>query len=712
MSLGQLLAKIEGYNPRADLEIVQTAYKYSALVHKGQTRSSGEPYVTHPLAVAELIADMRLDVPTVVTGLLHDTVEDTLATVDDIQEKFGTEVAALVDGVTKISQLEGTSQEAARADTLRKMFLASAQDIRVLLVKLADRAHNMRTLGHLKPEKQERIAKETLDLYAPLAHRMGVHWLKAEFEETGFRTLFPEQHDEVCEKLSLHRLQREGYIGEITSLLGKRLRERGVETEVSGRTKGVYSIYKKMNEQSLKYDDIYDVVAFRLLVDSELECYDGLGIVHTSFPPVPGRFRDYVALPKANRYQSLHTTVIGPYGERMEVQIRTHEMHRVAQYGIAAHWKYKSPDGEEQSEQERYLWLSQILEWQQHLDDPHEYLSSVKEDLFAEEVYVFTPKGETRTFRKGDTVLDFAYRIHSEVGDHSAGARVNGKLVPLRYALQQGDTVEIVTTADAVPTREWLKYVRSPRARERILAWIRHDERTKAIALGQELLDRDLKRRQLDLARLRREGRMPELLREFQRDDEDKLFEAVGYGRVTTRQVLEFLLPGEPETSSRARRGLNRLLGMLDRQPKPLVVGDDIDESMVRYGKCCEPLAGEPVVGFVTRGRGVTVHSKDCPRLEHTDPERFVEVNWRKGARALGRVKIEVVSRDRPALLANLSQAIASSGANIDKAQVRTLGADATSTFEVILASADELARMDRNLRRVPGVRGVRRMFG
>jgi GTP pyrophosphokinase len=693
--------------------MVQSAYEFSAKVHRDQKRLSGEPYLTHPLAVAGIIADLRLDVPTVVTGLLHDTVEDTLTTLEQIEAAFGTEVATLVDGVTKISLLEASNREEAEAQTIRKMFLASARDIRVLLVKLADRAHNLRTIDHLPEDKRLRIAQETREIYAPLAHRLGINWLKSEFEEASFRLLNPAEHSEIRERLALRRLQREGYIREICNLLSKRMREGGIEAEVGGRSKSAYSIYRKMREQGLHYDDVYDVVAFRVIVDTTRECYDALGLVHTNWRPVPGRFRDYIALPKSNMYQSVHTTVIGPYGERMEVQIRSRDMHRVAEFGIAAHWKYKAANGDGAAEADRFEWLQQLLEWQQHLDDPETYLRTVKEDLFDEEVVVFTPQGEQKTLPKGATVVDFAYLIHSEVGNHCAAGRVNGQLVALRYRLEAGDTVEVITTDDAKPTREWLKFVHTPRARDRIVAWIRQEEKTKAMALGRILIERDLVRFHLDLPRLRREGRMADLLRHFGREDEDTLLESVGYGRVRTKQIIDFLLPGAASEPPQRRAGLRTLFGLLESRSKRgegvlLKGGDDL---MIRFGQCCQPLPGEEIIGFLTRGRGVTVHSTSCDRLTGTDTERRVEVEWERGAKAPRRVRLEVTSRDRPGLLAGMSQAIASAGINIDRAYVRTT-ADGTAqnVFEMTLLTADDLERVTRNLRRVPGIRDIRRL--
>jgi guanosine-3',5'-bis(diphosphate) 3'-pyrophosphohydrolase len=715
MNVGELVQKVCGYHETADVDMVTRAYEFSARCHSGQIRKSGEPYVVHPLAVAAIIADMRLDVPTVVTGLLHDTVEDTLATLDEIDGNFGAEVAQLVDGVTKISLLEAESPEAAEAQTLRKMFLASARDIRVLLVKLADRAHNMRTIEHLSSERQQAIAQQTLDLYAPLAHRLGIYWLKAEFEDLSFRVLHQREYREIADNLALRRLQRESYIAEVATIMAKRLRESGIEATVTGRSKSAYSIYQKMRKQGLHYDDVHDVVAFRVLVDSERDCYDALGIIHKGWHPVPGRFRDYLALPKANRYQSLHTTVIGPYGERMEVQIRTHEMHRVAEFGIAAHWKYKAPDAAAEQEEERFEWLHQLLDWQQHLDDPRKFLHTLKEDLFADEVVVFTPKGHQRTFVLGATVVDFAYGIHSEVGDHCAAARVNGQLVPLRYQLQPGDTVEVITTRDQRPSRDWLKFVKTPRARERIVASIKHEDRLRARALGRELVERDLERYGLGVEGLRNEGRLAGLLARFDRSDEDSLYESVGYGRLRTRQIIEFLEPERAEEEARRRIGFRgRLLGLIDRQRRAGGSGVVLrggSEEIVRFGKCCQPLPGEQIVGFMTRGRGVTVHASECERLADMDPDRRVEVSWEKGARAARTVRLEVTARNQRGLLARMSQAITSSGVDISRAFVRTTGeGKAINVFEMTLSSDDELARVRRSLLRVPGVKQVQRL--
>src|SRR5262245_19562385 len=469
MTITDLIDRVRGYSgPQAPIDTLQQAYDFSAEVHRGQRRLSGEPYLTHPLQVAGIIADMRLDVASVATGLLHDTVEDTLATLPQIGKLFGDEIATLVDGVTKIGQINFTSREEKQAENFRKMLLAMARDIRVILVKLADRTHNMRTLNALDHARQLDIAQETLDIYAPLAHRLGIYGIKSELEDAALRYLHPEVYYQLKRSVAKKKTERERYTKEVLTVLSRRLAEGGLEAEVTGRPKHFFSIYQKMQTQNLLFDQIFDLVAFRILVDTVGECYEALGVVHNAWKPVPGRFKDYIALPKANGYQSLHTTVIGPNGQRIEIQIRSREMHRVAEYGVAAHWKYKQPGTVGTDDGQRFGWLRQMLEWQQHLQDPQEFLRSVKEDLFTEEVFVFTPKGDLLNFPVGATIIDFAYRIHSEVGQHCAGARVNGRIVPLRYQLQSGDTVEIITTPSQQPSKDWLKLAKTSRARARI----------------------------------------------------------------------------------------------------------------------------------------------------------------------------------------------------------------------------------------------------
>jgi GTP pyrophosphokinase len=714
MTITELVDRVRGYHPTAQLDAIQKAYEFSAAVHKGQRRLSGEPYLTHPLQVAGIIADMRLDVPSVATGLLHDTVEDTLATLEQIEATFGGEIARLVDGVTKIGQISFTTREEKQAENFRKMLLAMARDIRVILIKLADRTHNMRTLGHLPPERQTEIAQETLDIYAPLAHRLGVYWIKSDLEDNALRFLHPEVYYQLKRNVAKKRADRERYIREVQSVLSRRLAEAGLEAETSGRPKHFYSIYEKMQAQNLLYDQIYDLVAFRVVVDSVGECYEALGVVHAHWKPVPGRFKDYIALPKANGYQSLHTTVIGPYGERMEVQIRSREMHRVAEYGVAAHWRYKTPgapDGPD--DDQRFAWLRQMLEWQQQLQDPQEFLRSVKEDLFTEDVYVFTPKGDLLSFPVGATVIDFAYRIHSEVGHHCGGARVNGKIVPLRYQLESGDTVEIITTSHQVPSKDWLKLVKTSRAKARIRTYVKSQQGVRSVAVGRQLLERDLARHQLDLATLSADGTLARVAAELQQRDPETLFASVGYGKITCPQVLARILPPE-EVERRRERGegrLQRLFRLVGRQAKSGVRVSGVEDVLVRFGKCCNPLAGERITGFITRGRGVTVHALECPKVLESDAERRIEVVWEDGKGSPRSVKVEVVCVDRPGLLAAMSKAISSAGINIARAQVHAVGdRKAQNTFEVMVTSIDELNRVMRNLGRVRGVMKVGRV--
>jgi guanosine-3',5'-bis(diphosphate) 3'-pyrophosphohydrolase len=712
MTIGELVERVRGYTPTAPVEILQKAYEFSAGVHKGQRRASGEPFLTHPLQVAGIIAEMRLDVPSVATGLLHDTVEDTLATLAEVEERFGGEIAGLVDGVTKIGQITFTTREEKQAENFRKMLLAMARDIRVILIKLADRTHNMRTLGHLAPERQVEIAQETLDIYAPLAHRLGINWIKSDLEDNALRFLHPEVYYQLKRSVAKRKAEREKYIREVIAVLTKKLGEAELEAEVSGRPKHFYSIYEKMQAQNLLYDQIYDLVAFRIVVDSASECYEALGVVHANWKPVPGRFKDYIALPKANGYQSLHTTAIGPYGERIEIQIRTREMHRVAEYGVAAHWRYKKP-GTAEDDSQRFAWLRQMLEWQQQLQDPQEFLRSVKEDLFTEEVFVFTPKGDLLNFPVGATVIDFAYRIHSEVGQHCAGARVNGRIVPLRYQLQSGDTVEIVTTTNQAPSKDWLKLVKTSRAKARIRAYVKAQQSSRSVAVGREILERDLARHQLDYAKLRGDGTLRRVAEELGEKDDDTLIASVGYGKVTAQQVLARILPAEEleRRRDKAEGRLQRLFRLVSRQTKSGVQVSGVEDVLVRFGKCCSPLPGERITGFITRGRGVTVHALDCPKVLESDPQRRIEVQWEDGKGTPRAVKVEVTCVDRPGLLAAMSKAISSAGINISRAHVHALGdRKAQNVFEVMVASAEELNRVMRNLGRVRGVMKVARV--
>ncbi|MEA2624237.1 MAG: diphosphokinase / guanosine-3,5-bis(diphosphate) 3-diphosphatase [Candidatus Binatota bacterium] len=714
MTLPDLIHRVQSYHPSADVGLLSRAYEFSADVHKGQKRLSGEPYLTHPLEVAGIIADLKLDVPSVATGLLHDTVEDTLTTLGEIEKHFGSEIATLVDGVTKIGQINFTSREERQAENFRKMILAMARDIRVILVKLADRAHNMRTLAHVPPEKQQDISQETLDIYAPLAHRLGINWLKSELEDDSLRWLHPEVYYQLKRLVAKKKDEREKYIKEVIGVFSKKLEEASLEAEIFGRPKHFYSIYQKMQRHNLLYDQVYDLVAFRVIVDSLRECYEALGVVHANWKPVPGRFKDYIALPKANLYQSLHTTVIGPYGERMEVQIRTEEMHRIAEHGIAAHWRYKGSSALSTEDAQRFAWLKQLVEWQQHLQDPQEFLQSVKSDLFSEEVYVFTPKGDLWNFPDGSTVIDFAYRIHSEVGHHCTGARVNGRVVPFRYRLQSGDTVEIITTPQQTPSKDWLKFVKTSRASARIRSWIKAQQRTRSVALGRELLERDLDRHSLALGRLRKDGRLEAVAKELGVKDEEALLAGIGYGRLTTHQVLVRVLPADRlgEPAAKSEGALQKLFRLVARTQTPDGVRvSGIDDMLIRFGRCCSPLPGEAIAGFITRGRGVTVHAVSCPRVLESDSARRIDVVWDASEVVPRAAKIQVDCVDQPGMLAAISKVIGSSGINIARAEVRTDGDEkAVNTFELRVRHANDLNRVMREIGKVSGVLRVNRV--
>lgn len=706
--ISELVTKIQGYNPAADIEVIRQAYDFSATVHKGQKRLSGEPFLVHPMAVADIIADLKLDVPSVVGGLLHDTVEDTLTSLEEVKSIFGAEIATLVDGVTKLSRVNFTSRQEKQAENFRKMILAMAKDVRVILIKLADRTHNMRTLNHIPVDKQIRTAQETLDIYAPLAHRLGIAWVKDELEDLSLKYLHPEIYYQLKRNVAKKRVDREKYINEVISIIGKKLEEEGIEATVTGRSKHFYSIYQKMERENLLYDQIYDLVAFRIMVDTVRECYEAMGVVHAHWKPVPGRFKDYIALPKPNMYQSLHTTVIGPHGERVEIQIRTHEMHRVAEEGIASHWRYKDGKDFQFNEIQRFAWLRQLIEWQQNLQDPQEFLHSIKEDLFPEDVYVFTPRGDLLNFPKGATVIDFAYRIHSEIGHHCTGARINGQIVPLKYILRSGDMVEIITTHQQTPSRDWLKLVKTARAKSKIRNWIKSQQRDRSVALGREILEGDLSRYRLEYSALRREGRIEAIAKELGMKDEEALLASVGYGKITPRQVLVKLVPAEKLDAGkkRAKGALERLFRVVAGQKRGVGVSvKGVEDVLVRFARCCHPLPGEEITGFITRGRGVTVHVATCNTVLESDPQRKIEVNWQGDGSTPRPIRIEVSCVDKPGLLASISAAITSAEANIARAQVRTFpDQKALNTFEIMITNSEQLRRVLRNVLRVKGV--------
>jgi len=713
LRFNDVLERLITYNPHADTDLLRKAYVFSAKVHLGQVRLSGEPYLIHPLEVAGILTQMRLDVASVATGLLHDTMEDTLTTPEEIRENFGEEIAQLVDSVTKISQISLRSSEEDQAENFRKMILAMVKDIRVILIKLADRLHNMRTLKYHTLKKKLEIAQETLDIYAPLAHRLGIDWIKSELEDLAFQYLHPDIYEEIQHKIAKKEKERSRYIDEVNRTLMKKLYENHIEGEVTGRLKQTYSIYLKMKDQNIDLDQVYDITAFRVIVNTIKECYDVLGIIHSLWKPIPGKFKDYIGLSKENLYQSLHTAVIGPYGERIEIQIRTHDMHKVAEEGIAAHWKYKEGRAFDEADDKRFTWLRQLLEWQRDLKDDAEFIESVKVDLFPHEVYVFTPKGAVKEFPIGATPVDFAYSIHSEIGNHCVGAKVNGKIVPLKYEFRSGDTVEILTSPNQKPSKDWLKFVKTSRAKTKIRQWFKTEEREKSIALGKEILEKEFRKYNLQQTKLIKSGEFAKVASEFSFQGVDDLIAAVGYGKVTANQIIGKLLPQERlEQKEEQEEGrLKSLIQKITRtSPKDALLIKGIDNVMVRYAGCCNPLPGDKVVGFITRGRGVTIHSADCQNVVEEDPNRRVEVEWDSKKEYSYPVRIRIYSEDKKGLLAEISSSISSNEANITNARVDTTDdKKAISIFELEIRDLNHLKKVIKGLERIKGIHRVER---
>lgn len=704
--------KVRFYHPEPRIDLIEKAYVFSAQVHKGQLRLSGEPYLTHPMEVAALLADLKLDDVSVVTGLLHDTVEDTHASLDTIEEFFGQEVASLVDGVTKISKISFHASEEKQAENFRKMVLAMAKDIRVILIKLTDRLHNMRTLNFLPQEKAIESAQETLDIYAPLANRLGIFWMKSELEDLSLLYLHPEVYHDLEDKISSKEKETEKYVKEVMGVIKNELQEFDVKAEVQGRTKHLYSIYRKMQLQSLDFDQIYDLVGFRIMVESVRVCYETLGVIHSLWKPIPGRFKDYIAMPKANMYRSLHTAVIGPGGKRIEVQIRTQEMHHIAEQGIAAHWKYKEGKNIDKKDDEQFAWLRQLLEWQQDLKDPREFLDTVKIDLFPEEVYVFTPKGAVKQFPRGATAVDFAYSIHTEIGHHCAGARVNERLVSLKYQLKNGDIVEITTSPQHKPSKDWLRFVKTSRARTRINHWVKQEERSKSIELGREICEKEFRKQGLNFSKLSKKKVMGKYLSELKLKNEEELFASIGYGRISAKQFAhQFIPPEEVERGEREESKIKKVARKLIGKGKSGIIVKEIDNIMTRFGKCCNPLPGEKIRGYITRGKGVTIHSYDCIYIQGCDRERLIDVKWDQREKFVYPVKIEVTFVDKRGLLAAISSSISLAEANISNAYVRTQGDQkAVGTFEVGVNDLGHLRNVIKSVEKVKGVISVSRL--
>ncbi|MEW6379276.1 MAG: bifunctional (p)ppGpp synthetase/guanosine-3',5'-bis(diphosphate) 3'-pyrophosphohydrolase [bacterium] len=711
--ISDITEKVQSYIPSPDIDLIHRAYVFSAKVHKGQVRLSGEPYLTHPLEVSAILAELRLDEVTVAVGLLHDTVEDTLATENEIRELFGEEIVFLVNAVTKISQISFASHEEKQAENFRKMLLAMAKDIRVILIKLADRLHNMRTLEYLPREKQIRIARETMEIYAPFANRLGIAKVKSELEDLAFKYLEPEIFAELSRKLTEEIRHRQGIIDEAIKSIQTKLKEYNTEGTVTGRTKHLWSIYQKMKRKGITFEEVFDLMGIRIITGNVRDCYASLGLMHSIWTPLPGEFDDYIAMPKPNMYQSLHTVVIGPGGHPLEIQIRTYDMHRTAEEGIAAHWRYKEKEKLDKPYDERFVWLRQLMEWQQDLKDPTEFLHMMKVDLFHDEVYVFTPKGEVMGFPQDAITIDFAYAIHTQVGHTCVGAKVNGRMVPLRYRLKTGDIVEILTSPNHHPSRDWLKIVKTPRAIQRIKRWLKTEEKERCLTLGREILDKELAKYGLSFLKLQKKGELQKAAGRFGLVDADELIVDIAYGKISARQVLSELLPQEKLQPRPEPSKLQKVITRITQRKEEGVKIKGVDDVMARFAKCCNPVPGDKIVGFITRGRGVSVHRANCPNV---DPflygtERLIETTWDVKGNIPYQVEIHVRCAHKPGMLAKITAAISESEINIMTADVKATGDTyATCRFTLEITNLKQLEKVINSIKTIRDVIEVERV--
>ncbi|MFA4885110.1 MAG: bifunctional (p)ppGpp synthetase/guanosine-3',5'-bis(diphosphate) 3'-pyrophosphohydrolase [Desulfotomaculaceae bacterium] len=719
VSLEELIQQIKAYNPKADISVIKNAYEYAENAHREQKRFSGEPFIVHPLEVAKILAELELDQETIVAGFLHDVVEDTGITLENIKEKFGNEIALLVDGVTKLSRIEYKSKEEQQVENLRKMFLAMAKDIRVILIKLADRLHNLRTLKYQYVPKQREIAGETLEVFAPLAHRLGIYRIKWELEDLAFSYIEPEKYSELVEKIAKTRDKREEYIRLAISNLTDKLAAMGIEADIQGRPKHLYSIYGKMLKQQKDVDEIFDVMAVRCLVETVRDCYAALGIVHTMWTPIPGRFKDFVAMPKSNMYQSIHTTVIGPQGEPMEIQIRTREMHRTAEYGIAAHWRYKEGGKGDREFEKKLAWLRQLLEWQHDLGDAREFMESLKIDLFADSVFVFSPKGDVVELSAGSVPLDFAYRIHTDIGHRCIGAKISGRIVPLEYKLKNGDIVEVLTSKNSAPKRDWLNIVHTSNAKTKIRQWFKKEHREENILKGKDYLEREVKKQGIENDLLKSE-RLAELGRRFNFLTLDDLYAAIGDGQITASNILGKI---KVENKIEKKGLLAEEVQVLKTEVRPSqgwgkptqgIRVRGVDNLLIRLSHCCNPVPGDPIAGYVTRGRGVSIHRTDCRNLltyQQYESERLVEVAWDKEFTEPFQVKLEIIGLDRAGFLSDVMAILVEMKISANWVTARGKK-DGGAVIELVLEmrGLEQLEHIFNKIKRVKDVYDMRRV--
>lgn len=708
-TINGLIDKVFSYNPEVNFDLLHRAYAFSRDAHEKQKRDEGSPFIEHPLCVAAILTDMRMDSTTIAAGLLHDTIEDTDKTIDDIKGLFGEEVAFLVEGLTKLGKMEFKTSVETYAENFRKIFLAMAKDIRVILIKFADRLHNMRTLEYLSEEKREKIARETLDIYSPLANRLGIGWLKIEFEDLSFKALLPKVYEELVYKVAKKREEQEGYLNDVIKIIEGKLSETSIYGRVSGRVKHYYGIYQKIQKQGIPFEEVYDVLALRITTDTKANCYAILGLIHSLWTPVPGRFKDHIGAPKSNMYQSLHTTIIGPKGEKVEFQIRTREMDSIAEEGVAAHWRYKEHRAITEKEDRYFSWLRELIHSQQDLPDAKEFLEAVKGNIFSDVVYVFTPKGDVIELARDSTPVDFAYNIHTEIGHQCTGAKVNGKIVPLRYKFKNGDTVEIISSQGHEPSRDWLKFVRSQKAKSRIKQWIKIEERKKGVTVGEELLERELRKHDLSPS-LIKSKEILEATKSFRIKSHEDLLIAIGYGKLSAHQIVNKLLP-EPEKIEKQRAD------KVSRKPaeeKGIRI-KGVDDIMFHRSRCCYPIPGEQVIGFITRGKGVSIHTVNCPNLDSLtiDRDRLVEVEWIVDGDSdfTYSVRISVYTIDKKGILAELSSVISASNINIKHADA-SVTRDKQARFNFILEvkNKSQFNEVLKKLAQVSGVIEIKRV--
>lgn len=708
-----IIEKLTEYYPEADFDIIDRAYIYSARVHAGQIRLSGEPYLSHPLEVANILADMKLDPVSISAGLLHDVVEDTHSSIEDIYNTFGEEVSHIVSGVTKISVLPFSTDQQRHAENVRKMILAMADDLRVILIKLADRLHNIRTLHyHKQPQKRRSIAQETLDIYAPIASRLGIYWLKNELEENSFYYANPEEYKRLQELLETNREQRERYVATVKTLIEEKMNEAGIAAEVLGRHKQYYSIYQKMINQNLEFEEVYDIIAFRIIVENVAQCYAALGHIHSKWKPISKKIKDYIAVPKPNMYQSLHTTVIGPYGERMEIQIRTREMDHVAKFGIAAHWSYKEGKSRGIASENTFAWIHTLVENQKNFGNPEEFLENVRIDLYPDEVFVFTPQGEVKSLPKGATPVDFAYQIHTEVGNECNGAKVNGRLVPLQYELKTGDIIEILTAKGHKPSKDWLNFVKTVKAKSRIRQWIRKQEKERSLSLGRELCEKAFRKHKLNFSSMVNTPEMEKAAEALNFKSVEDLIANVGLGKITPLQIIRKLYPRVSE--KKESKLIDRFMRPKDRRNRERTDGvavHGMDDILIRFAKCCQPVPGDAITGYITHGQGVTVHRSGCINALKLNPDRQIDVEWKNDEKSQFPVSLKIAGYDRIGLLAEISAEISKAGANIHDVRFENQGNKYMHGQITILVT--DIAHLDAvmaKLKKIPTLQEVKRV--